>query len=491
MSGGIPSENSRKAGKDHLPELVRQCVARHGMFAPGQALLVAVSGGADSTAMLHALLALSREMRLGLGVAHLNHGLRGKDSDADADFVASLAGSCRLPCYSERVDARSFAHRRRLSLEEACRLLRYRFLLNTAAKHGYDRVAVGHHREDHAESVLMALLRGSGAAGLRGMAAVRDDGIVRPMIDLPRDLIRSYVQSQGLAFVTDRTNSDRALLRNRIRLELLPLLVSGFNPNVIETLNRIGAILGPEDEWLSELSRQMLDDALVLSEKGKVCLSLEKFNRFRVAGRRRVLRLAIEAVKGDLRRVGLVHVTDVLKMARGGRDGACLHLPHGLRVRRCDDLLEIYDSQRSADPTAAKRREGGTISFRHVMSSPGRLTIPETGDTIELARMSIDEVPDITGGGIEIAYLDADRVQFPLTVRNMRPGDRFSPLGTGGTQKLKKFFCNQKIPRRRRASCPLLVSGGRIVWVAGLRIGQQVRLTGRTTRVLQAELILA
>lgn len=491
MDGRIPFKNRTKAGNDHLPDMVRQSAARHGMFTPGQALLVAVSGGADSTAMLHVLLALSGDMRLRLGVAHLNHGLRGKESDADAEFVASLAGSHRLPFHSDSVNAQSFARQRKLSLEEACRLLRYRFLLETAARYGYDRVAVGHHREDHAESVLMALLRGSGATGLRGMAAVRADGIVRPMIDLPRDSIHRYAKSHGLAFVTDRTNLDTALLRNRIRHELIPLLASGFNPNIIAALNRIGAILGPEDEWLSELSRQMFEDVAVFSDVGKVSLSLAAFNRLRLAARRRVIRTALAKVRGNLRRMGLVHVTDVLQLAQTGRDGNCLHLPHGIRVRRLHGLLEMIDLEQSAAPSAAECQEGETIFYRHVLPSPGRLTIPETGDTIGLTRVSVREVPDFAGHPTDIAYLDADCVQFPLTVRNMRPGDRFSPLGTGGTQKLKKFFCNQKIPRSRRASCPLLISAGRIIWVAGLRIDHRVRLTDRTTRALKAELILA
>jgi tRNA(Ile)-lysidine synthase len=491
MDSGTPLKNGTKAGSDHLPEMVRRSADRYGMFAPDQALLVAVSGGVDSTAMLHALLTLSSEMRLRLGVAHLNHGLRGKESDADAEFVASLAGSCQLPYHPGRVNAQSFARRRKLSLEEACRLLRYRFLLETAATHGYDRVAVGHHRDDHAESVLMALLRGSGAAGLRGMAAVRADGVVRPMIDIPRDSIRRYAKSQGLAFVTDRTNADTALLRNRIRLELMPLLASDFNPNIVETLNRIGAILGPEDEWLSDLSHQMFTDAVVYSDVGKVSLSLERFNRLRLAARRRVFRMALAAVKGDLRRMGLVHVTDVLQLAQTGRDGACLHLPHGIRVRCLEGLLEIIDPGQSADPSDLKCREGETKSYRHVISSPGRLTIPETGDTIGLTRMSIEGVPDFSGKPTDIAYFDADCVTFPLTVRNRRPGDRFWPLGAGGTQKLKKFFCNQKVPRRRRASCPLLISAGRIIWVAGQRIDHRVRLTDRTTHVLKAERILA
>ena len=198
MADGKPEKGEGLAGGENLPAMVGRSVSRHAMFKPGQSLLVAVSGGADSTAMLHVLMELSTEMALRLGVAHLDHGLRGQDAAADTEFVASLAAGYRLPFFAEKADTRAYARRQRLSLEEAGRKLRYRFLLRTADRYGYDRVAVGHHREDNAETILMGLLRGSGATGLGGIAAVRADGIVRPMIDLSRKEIRDYLTIRGL-----------------------------------------------------------------------------------------------------------------------------------------------------------------------------------------------------------------------------------------------------------------------------------------------------
>ena len=491
MNDSNPLHNDTNTGKHNLKELVRRSVLRHAMFEPEQALLVAVSGGVDSTAMLHILLDLSSDMSLRLGVAHLNHGLRGEESDADAEFVASLAEKCRLPHYSEHVDAQDYASMHGLSLEEACRRLRYRFLLMIANQHGYDRVAVGHHREDNAESVLMGLLRGSGLTGLSGMVPVRADGIIRPMIDLSREWIKAYAATHGLAFVTDRTNSDTRLLRNRIRLELMPMLASDYNPNIVETLNRTSAVLKPEDEWLSELSREMLDNALENSCRGMMTLLLSGFNELRSAARRRVLRMAIEAVKGDLRRIGLSHVADVLEMAVSGSDGAELHLPDGIRVRRRGEFLDIVNPEQLTVDTRSLYQAGEPAQFRYEIPVPGFFSIPETGDSIRLTAMTIEEVTDLVSQPPEIAYFDADCLQFPLTVRNIRSGDRFSPLGTTGSQKLKKFFCDHKIHRQRRYDCPLLLSKDRIIWVAGMRIDSGVKVTEKTTRVLKAELILA
>ena len=492
MADGKPEKGEGLAGGENLPAMVGRSVSRHAMFKPGQSLLVAVSGGADSTAMLHVLMELSTEMALRLGVAHLDHGLRGQDAAADTEFVASLAAGYRLPFFAEKADTRAYARRQRLSLEEAGRKLRYRFLLRTADRYGYDRVAVGHHREDNAETILMGLLRGSGATGLGGIAAVRADGIVRPMIDLSRKEIRDYLTIRGLSFVSDATNSDIQLLRNRVRLELMPLLAADFNPNIVATLNRIGDILQQEDQWLDDLSRKNFEDTLELREEGQLALSLARFNRMHAAARRRIIRLALAAVHGSLRRIGHVHVTAVLQLACKEIDCGPLHLPLGIRVRVTGDRLEILDPQRlSAGAEDIIFRHADVPPFYYEMTAPGTLTITQTGEVIRIDPFELGALPDLTAVPPETAYFDADCLKFPLTVRSMRAGDRFSPLGTQGSQKLKKFFCDHKIGRQRRRTCPLLLSAGRIVWVAGLRIDNAVKLTAATTRVLKAELILA
>lgn len=491
MTAGPPEDIEGQSGGGNLPELVRQSVLRRAMFSPGQAVLVAVSGGADSTALLHVLIELSAEMPLRLGVAHLNHRLRGDDSAADADFVARMAAGYGIPCFTKSVDTRAYAIRRRLSLEDAGRRLRYRFLLHTARRYGYDRVAVGHHREDNAETVLMGLLRGSGATGLGGIAAVRPDGIVRPMIDLPRRMIHEYLSARGLAFVSDRSNSDIRLMRNKIRLELLPLLEADFNPNMVATLNRLGDILQQEDRWLALLSRRMLENILAFRGPGLIGLSLCGFNRLHLAARRRVFRLALAEVKGNLRRIGLSHVSAALQLAHAGSSGASLHLPSGIRLQRTDDCLEIVNPKQSSADRSHQTQSTDVPQYNYHLPAPGTAEIAETGDAVRIELIPGSETPDFSAMTPLVVYLDADCLEFPLTVRNPRPGDRFSPLGTRGTQKLKKFFCDHKTPRRRRKSCPLLLSGNRIIWVAGFRIDNAVKLTAKTSRVLRAELLLA
>ena len=481
--------SGRQAGGRDLLGTVREVVMRHSMFEPGQSVLAAVSGGPDSVAMLDLLVRLSTEMSLRLGVAYFDHGLRGQASSSDGRFVESLCADYRLPFHTGTADTKAHAAGRRMSLEEAGRNLRYRFLIRAAVQNGYERVAVGHHRDDNAESVLMALLRGSGPSGLSGISAVRADGVVRPLIALSRGSIMEYIRARNLAFVSDQTNFDTRLVRNRIRLELLPRLTADYNPNIAAALARTAELLQQEERWLEEMSRKMLEDVLAGRADGYAALSLSRFNRLHPAARRRVFRLALTGVRGHLRRIGLVHVTDALEMASGASTGARLHLPGGTRIRRTDRSLEIIAPGRFG--AGEDRPEGAEFapSYSYVMAAPGVLTISETGDSVRIVPVAVEAAPGLKDRPPGVEYIDADRVRFPLTVRNIRPGDRFSPLGVDGTQKLKKFFCDHKIPRRRRRSCPLLISGDRIVWVAGMRIDNAVKLTRSTRRVLKAELI--
>jgi len=474
-----------------LKAVVRTTVRRHAMFQSGQALLVAVSGGADSVALLHVLVDLSAEMSLRLGVAHLDHGIRGADAAADARFVASLAAGYRLPFYVHSVDTRRYAFRRGLSLEDAGRRLRYRFLLETAHGQGFDRVAVGHHRDDNAESVLMGLLRGSGGAGMGGIAPVRADGVVRPLIRLSRRDIRDYLGIHGLAFVEDRSNDDVGLLRNRLRLELLPLLAADYNPNITQALNRLGTILRGEDQWLSELSASLYADVRVARVEGVVELSLKAFAGLHPAARRRLVRLALAEIKGDLRRIGFTHVSAVLQLAKRAAAGGELDLPEGIRVRRTSDRLEFAKVRKRERVRRIAAVDSCAPLYRYELAAPGAVTISETGERIEVHPVGIGNIPAVGEMAPDTAYMDADRVRFPLAIRNFRPGDRFSPLGTAGTQKLKKYFCDHKVPPPRRRMCPLLLCEDRIVWVAGQRIDNAARLTGATRRVLKAALSLA
>ena len=457
------------------------------MIAPGDAVLVAVSGGPDSMSLLHLLGERAPAWGLRLGIAHLDHGLR-PESAQDADWIRRLAASLALTLYTERIDVRELGRRWRLSLEEAGRRARYRFLRQTADRHGYGKVALAHHADDNAETFLLNLLRGSGRSGLAGIPPAREGRWIRPLIEATRADILDYLSCRRLTALSDSSNTDRGFLRNRIRHELIPLLERDYQPGVRAVLNRSAEVFREEEDWIESLVRLLLDQAAVVRQPGRVALSVDALAGLAPAAQRRIVRAGLRLIRDDLRRIGLVHVEGIIALVKRTGDGGPLHLPAGVRVRRRGDRLEMACGEPGRD---RHRPPDGCADYSYVMESCGAVKVVESGDRIVLSEIEADSAVDPAAAGPRVAYLDAAVVEFPVTVRNLRPGDRFFPLGAGGTQKLSKFFIDHKISREQRRRCPLLISGGRILWVAGHRLDHHARLSGGTRRVLKAELFLA
>ena len=453
--------------------------------------MVAVSGGADSVALLHILLELAPKYSLRLAIAHLNHCLRETESDRDEAFVASLAQRIELPFYAGREDVLAYQKRQRLSLEDAARQVRYRFYDFTAAKHGYGKIAVGHHGDDNAELVLLNLLRGSGPLGLSGISPVRTNKIIRPLIKLKRSQIMDYIALKKLDYVTDSSNRDLKFHRNKIRAQLIPRLKNEYNPKLIDSLNRLTTIIRAEDDWIEDLIQPIYEKTIVFEKKNKLGLSIAELNQLPLAVRRRLIRKAILGVKGNLRRVAYAHVEAACKIVQSGPTCGLLDLPDRIGIQRDNNVLTISkESQnlRSADRAALRSQ---TRDYEYRLTEPGYVFIEAAGMQISFAEIPKAQLPDLNLSGNRIAFFDMDRITFPLVIRNFRPGDRFSPLGLNGSQKLKKFFIDHKISRRERAKCPLVLSQNRIIWVAGHRLDNCAKLSPQTRRVLKAELLLA
>lgn len=461
------------------------------MFDRGDSVLMAVSGGPDSVALAHVLLTLAAEYSFQTAFAHLNHCLRGRDSDRDAEFVATMARQLDVPIYAEKMDVRAFQANRRLSLEEAGRMIRYEFYDAIAAKYGFDKIALGHHSDDNAELVLLNLLRGSGPLGLSGIAPVREGRIVRPLIQLKRDEIIDYLAEKKLKYVNDISNSDPAFVRNKIRHHLMPELQAHYNPKITETLNRLAEIIRAEDQWFDRTLEPVLKQCILSKTPGKINLDLTGCGQITRAVKRRVIRKAIRYVKRDLRRITFFHVDAVVDLIENGPVIGRLNLPDGILVQRDISKLIILKQNGSGGKSDGGESEIAPADYQYTMDAPGTLYIKEAGASIILCEIDSNDLPDFKKAGTHIAFFDWDRLSFPLVVRNLRPGDRFSPLGVRGSQKVKKYFINQKIPALERRKCPLLLSGGNIIWLAGHRIDNAVKLEPQTRRVLKAELLLA
>ncbi|MDE2484092.1 MAG: tRNA lysidine(34) synthetase TilS [candidate division NC10 bacterium] len=459
--------------RDRLLNKAQETIDRHRMLAAGETIVLAVSGGVDSMVMLHLLLCLRTRYHTSLHVAHLNHDLRGTESAEAADFVRRQCEVYQIPVTIMRADGRALRDRESGSLQAAARDLRYRFLEQVADEQGADRIALGHHRDDQAETVLMNLLRGSGVGGLGGIPPVRGR-IIRPLIDCSREEIEKYARKEGIPYVEDSSNQSLSYSRNRIRLELLPELAKRYNPRVVHALANAATILETEDALLDGMADKELCAVLISRSRDTLMLSIPRTVTFPSALRWRIIRRAAEELRAG--HPGLTFqqtlAIDRLLMTKDAK--GAIHAPGRLRVRRVGDGIVLAVGE-------------GPVRGRIVpcpLVVPGVTVIPGSSFSLRselLERRAMDELaPDAW-----TALLDADRTGLQLHVRGWEGGDRFVPLGMSGRKKLQDFFVDAKVPRDQRGSVPLVVSDGRIAWVVGFRVDERFKVADSTRRVLR------
>lgn len=420
----------------------------------GDRILVALSGGADSMVLLDLLLQVADPLQVALRAAHLDHAMR-PESARDAAFVREYCRGRKVPLQVDRRDVPALARARGQGLEEAARVERRAFLRQAAQQAGCNLIAMGHHRDDQAETFLHRLLRGSGLTGLAGMR-LRSGMIIRPLLRFSRADILDYRDHHQLPHVEDASNADTRFTRNRLRHHLLPLLRT-FNPRIDEHLARLSSrIAREEDYW----DRQVADQLAVLGEAAEDgwWLSVDGLAQLHPALRARVLRGALERVRGDLRHISARHLEALESLLGGPRPEAEIDLPGAWAGRRYRRLW-----LRVGAPPAVE-------DFTLDVPGPGEYDLPGGGC------LQVSLQAGCSGEDRWAVEFDAEAVSFPLQVRNFRPGDRFYPCGAPGHRKLKDFFIDLKLDRELRRSLPL-VAGDEILWVVGVR-----RCQGRRPR---------
>lgn len=455
---------------------VQSTIRQHALLAPGQKVVVGVSGGPDSVALLDILRSLP-EQPLELIVAHLNHQLRGQAADADAEFVSALAEQWQLPHIVETRDVAALAHAEHLSIEEAARHARYAFLARVAQDNQAQAIAVAHNADDQVETVLMHLLRGAGLGGLRGMRYKTDDAVpvVRPLLDVPRAGIESYCRERNLPFRIDETNLDTRMFRNRLRHEALPYLAT-LNPNVRQLFLRMSHSLADDYDVLQAHVNEAFH--LVARERqGAVFFSRVGWAELHPSLQRGTLRLAVQELRQNLRDVDWTHIEDARKIALEKETGAQATLPGELM------LTLGYDEFVIAKPDY---RSPANVPLLNVdalaLAVPGLTELPGTDWRV---RTEISEKARGTMSRWSAEY-DLARCPGSLALRGRRAGDRFQPAGMGGhTRSLHEYMIDEKIPRPLRDRLPLLVAGEQIVWVCGWRADARFVVTSATTRVLR------
>lgn len=483
---------------------VRATIQRYRMLGPGDRVVVAVSGGPDSLALLHVLHALQAELGIALHVAHLNHRLR-RAAGEDARFVAATARRLGVPCTIEAVDVRAVRRQTGLSLECAARRERYRFFARVAESVGAHRVATGHTADDNTETVLINLLRGAGTDGLAGIPPVRpllapfwdahpedalDAGVtcllpleggepaaraavIRPLIETWRAGVEEYCQALGLEPRRDISNRSRAFLRNRVRLDLIPYLERHFGPAVRQNLQRLSLLARPDVEVLESWAAAALAE-IARFGPGRAELARAGLLRLPLALQRRVTRAALRRLKGTPEEIGFREVERVLDAAAAA-EPAQFDLPGPVRVSVQGDCLVFFLPEARPAPLASEA----------LLPVPGEAPAPDGGTITAMVadRPAGFQVPRRRRA--REAMLDADSVALPLVVRTWRPGDRFVPLGMTGHKTLHQLFIEQKVPVPERHRTPIVADQQGILWVAGVAIADRAKVTDATRRLLR------
>ncbi len=452
-----------------LIERVRERLEYHQMVNSGDRVLVACSGGPDSIFLVHALQALSPQAGIDLHVAHLNHRMRGEESQADADFVGEFVRSRGIGFTIESQDVLRQIEESGLSPEACARNIRYQFLDRVADQVGAQRIATGHTADDQAETFLLRLFRGAGTLGLASIPPVRGR-IIRPLIGLHRDEIEAFLHSQGIPFRKDSTNTIVPPLRNAVRMELIPWLSRHLNPRAVDLLGRTTDILRVDEDYLSQQAQRALADVLMEESGGRVVLRRPELLSYHTALQRRVVRLAIARVTGSWYPIHFIDVDAVLRIARVVRGSQMVDLSQG-RVRREYDRLIIEEKDYPAPPPIGPME----------LPLPGVAHVSHYGMTIVTEMVSPSSISWNHGrlDSREI-YLDPSSVSLPLVVRSRRPGDRLTPFGSTVVRKVKDVLIDAKIPAARRDGVPILTDQQRVIWVVGVVRSEVARITEQT-----------
>jgi tRNA(Ile)-lysidine synthase len=473
-------------------EKFKQTIARYDLLRKGDKVLVAVSGGPDSVALLYALLEIKDEFDLDICVAHLNHKLRGKESDEDQKFVKNLARKLNLKFFSKSIDVKKEAknrfgythHKRKLSLEEGARLVRYRYLENLADKIKTNKIAVGHQADDQAETFLMRLLRGAGGTGLSGIPPKRGK-IIRPLLETGREEIEKFLKEKGRSYRIDSSNLLPNYFRNKIRLSLLPLIKNKFNPKIVDVLNRASNIISFQQQYIEKKCEEILSDICKIRKNDKIILDLKRFINYDISLKREMIRLCVKELNGDRFASLTTSFTDlsfesterILNLVQRKKSGRKVKLTGNTWAEVFGENLAIYQEKKRL--------------YNYPITLPGKKNLRSLGIKIRSVIASRSSLPEkIKPKGETVAFLDWKKLKQPFYLRSRRPKDKFKPLGMEGTKTIADFLMDTKVPRYERDEVMLLTTQGKIAWVVGHRISEEFKVTDKTKKVLKMEVTL-
>ncbi|MEK6647157.1 MAG: tRNA lysidine(34) synthetase TilS [Candidatus Firestonebacteria bacterium] len=454
----------------------KETIEKYRMLDVGDKVAIAVSGGPDSLALLFILHQLADEFNLKLTVLHLNHKLRGKESDDDETYVKKICKKLKIQCSAKTVDVLEYAVATKLSIEDASRKIRYEFFERESKKIKADKLALGHNFDDQAETVLMRILRGAGLDGLTGIPPVRKLSsvlIIRPLIECPRKEIEVFLKSHNLTWRQDSSNLKDIYFRNKIRLKLLSLIEKEYSPAIKKNLVQLSEIARQDIDFLKGEAKKIFKKLAIFKE-GKVLFEIKKFTVMHLSLQRLLLREAIISVCGNLLGITYEHLEQILESVRTKKT-INIELPHQVYAKIRYGNIEI----------GLKKDILKKEAFFCQIEIPGEFYIPEIDKTIFTSFKNIKYLKLKTKNKKKI-LVDADKIDLPLVLRNRLNGDRFYPFGMNFSKKLKIFLIDEKIPFEYRDKIPILVDNrGKIIWVIGLRMDNRFKVTRYTQNALE------
>lgn len=430
-------------------EAVKQYIREQGMLCAGDQVIVGVSGGADSVFLLYVLREFTQESGIGLSAVHVHHGIRGSEADEDAVFVRELCSRMEIPCHVEYADVPEVAANEKLTVEEAGRKVRYACFRREMERTGATKLAVGHHRDDSAETMLFNLVRGSGIKGLCGIAPVQNE-VIRPLLNLRRKDIEEELQHRGIGWRTDATNEDVQYSRNRIRGELIPYLERELNREAVSHLNSAAEMLREIDAYM-----EMQADRWLETEQMNR-LNLQRLAETESALKGYLIRRRISEI-GGLKDVHREHIAAISSLT-GASVGKQICLPGGRKVVR--DYRELVFL--AADDENRQGDGGFSVDWKEI-----------SGEVFQ--KIQFDQYTKC---------FDYDRIKGNLHLRTRKSGDRIAVFADGRTQSVKEYMINERIPAQLRGRIPLLMCGDEVLWIVGYRANEIYRVTEETRRFL-------
>lgn len=472
-----------------LLKKVDRYIAEHKLVCSGEKVLLAVSGGADSMALLDICQRLVSTWQISLHIVHLNHMFRGEEARMDAEFVRSKAREMGIPATILTFNVPAYRDEHKMSSQDAARRVRYDLFLKVAATVGATKLAVAHHRDDQVETVLLNILRGTGPEGLRGMLPLRlwQEGqnlaVIRPLLEVSREEIEAYLQERKIPFRLDRTNLQDKYLRNKVRLRLLPLLEKEYNPAIREALLSLSSVMSASEEYLQQETLRAEHRVFLPGRPGEVVLDCGQFSQEPEALQGKLLRHGLRQLLPGLRGVTYGHIKALQKLAMAAQTGSSLALPG--RVQAAISYKKLHLCRQNKD----RRWPGAAKLASYPLAVPGEVVLPLLKKRIRASVLPRGKAPWPPVETRE-AVLDYDRLPkegAEICVRGRQVGDKFQPLGLRGNKKLKDYLIDKKIPRAKRDSLPLVTVGSDILWIVGMAIHDRYKVCAATKRILYLE----